>query len=68
MSTMRMGNCGGAKMASSTERVLLGMLGNPPVLVAPPRRPPVELYNGDCMSREEFHRIYERRRRISKLN
>ncbi|HEX5471645.1 MAG TPA: Uma2 family endonuclease [Lacipirellulaceae bacterium] len=46
-------------MATSNERVLLGMLGNPPVIVAPPRRPPVELDNGDCMSREEFHRIYE---------
>jgi Uma2 family endonuclease len=36
------------------------MLGNPPVVVAPPRRPPVELYSGDRMSREEFHRLYER--------
>jgi Uma2 family endonuclease len=35
------------------------MLGNPPVVVAPPRRPPVELYSGDCMSREEFHRLYQ---------
>jgi len=46
-------------MSTSTERILLEMLGNPPVVVAPPRRPPVELYNGDRMSREEFHRLYE---------
>ncbi len=46
-------------MSTPTERVLLEMLGNPPVVVAPTRRPPVELYNGDRMSREEFHRLYE---------
>jgi Uma2 family endonuclease len=46
-------------MSTSAERVLLQMLGNPPVVVAPPRRPPVELYSGDCMSHEEFHRLYE---------
>ncbi len=46
-------------MSTSTERVLLEMLGDPPVLVAPRRRPPVELYNGDRMNREEFHRLYE---------
>lgn len=47
-------------MSTSSERILLEMLGNPPVVVAPSRRPPVELYNGDRMSREEFHRLYER--------
>ncbi len=46
-------------MSTSAERILLEMLGNPPVVVVPPRRPPVELYSGDRMSREEFHRIYE---------
>lgn len=47
-------------MSTPSERILLEMLGNPPVVVAPSRRPPVELYNGDRMSREEFHRLYER--------
>jgi Uma2 family endonuclease len=46
-------------MSTSSERILLEMLGNPSVVVVPPRRPPVELYSGDRMSREEFHRIYE---------
>src|SRR3990170_6709436 len=46
-------------MSTSSERILVGMLGNPPVLVVPPKRPPVEIYNGDRMSREEFHRLYE---------
>ncbi len=46
-------------MSTSSERILLEMLGNPSVVVYPPKRPPVELYNGDRMSREEFHRIYE---------
>jgi Uma2 family endonuclease len=47
-------------MSTSSERVLLKMLGDPPVIVAPVRRPPVELYNGDRMTREEFHRLYEK--------
>jgi len=46
-------------VSTSTERVLLEMLGDPPVLAVPPGRPPVELYNGDRMSRDEFHRLYE---------
>jgi Uma2 family endonuclease len=46
-------------MSTSSERILLEMLGDPPVVAVPPRRPPVELYSGDRMSREEFHRLYE---------
>lgn len=44
----------------STEEVLLAMLGNPAVLAPPVGRPPVELYSGDQMSRDEFHRLYEK--------
>lgn len=45
-------------MSTSSEQILLNMLGNPHAVGLLPRSP-VELYNGDRMSREEFHRLYE---------